>query len=134
MPTANAQAWEGEAAFLAELTAVEMLADLAGADVGYQSFRGLSPCRLCGWGGNGFREFHVPVDSVNGGVLRWPEGLKHYYRNHHVLPSKPFFRIVMSGQALAAARIVSSRRARWAEPKPLTEVQAMAAALEGMRK
>lgn len=60
-------------------------------------YEGFSTCRLCECEyHNGTREYHI-----SGGILDWrkitfivPEGILHYYKNHHVQPSDQFFRFV----------------------------------------
>lgn len=76
-PVPNIGPWEGEAEFLAALAVVEK----HGRGIGYM---GYSECRVCGCL-NGTREY---FDRQ--GRFMWPEGFKHYVRDHHVKPSDAF--------------------------------------------
>lgn len=60
-------------------------------DISRDGFLGYSCCRLCGKQ-NGSEEYELKLQ--NGDVLRWPSGLLHYYRDHHVAPSKEFVTIL----------------------------------------
>lgn len=52
------------------------------------TYRGLSPCRLCGVD-NGHREF-------TDGEFQWPEGLAHYVHEHSVRPPDGLVRHVLA--------------------------------------
>ena len=53
---------------------------------------GYSACRLCGYETNGCLDCAIRGD---GQTFIFPDGLLHYYKVHHVLPSYEFYTFVM---------------------------------------
>jgi hypothetical protein len=66
----------------------------------YIGFKGFSWCRLCNIYNNGSIEYcHI---YQNGLHLNWPQGLRHYYEAHNVIPSKEFYDFVNMGRQVMA--------------------------------
>lgn len=87
-PTANPEAWAGQAEFVANLLALESRTEAV-------SFRGISYCRLC-CRSNGNREFRHAL-------AEWPEGLRHYIAEHNVRPPDEFIEFVNGADHGAAS-------------------------------
>lgn len=57
-----------------------------------KNFLGSSKCRLCDKN-NGSKEFTLKYEGID---FIFPEGLRHYYEDHNVHPSKEFRNAVMN--------------------------------------
>lgn len=84
-------------AFLARLESVLAIGHLPFAEqdaihnAKIDHFKGSSCCRLCGRK-NGSQTFNC---KRNGATWSFPQGIIHYYKDHHVQPSEPFRMFIM---------------------------------------
>jgi hypothetical protein len=94
MPVANKQPWQGQDIFLKALCQLEDKLTKAYENRDPNSYshinayRGWSTCRICDIH-NGSREF-----DYNGYV--WPQGFRHYIKDHNVKPTDGFIQMILA--------------------------------------
>lgn len=59
-------------------------------------YKGVSKCRICNLS-NGSKEYRIKKGNT---IFRIPIGLLHYYKIHHVQPSKKFYNFIMNQDEL----------------------------------
>ncbi len=127
-PVPSLVPWTGRQEFVDKLARVEQWA----SDMGHVAqFRGMSNCRLCGEM-NGFRQYSVPSARVEGKRLVWPEGLLHYVKDHAVLPSLEFYRLIMK-MVLTTQDAIRSKELYPGPPAPSLQINPRQAPRSRMR-
>jgi hypothetical protein len=102
-PNSHSTVWDGKVAWLQKLVIVEFKIFPNGqhnpkkntsadgvSEYCYFTYGDYSRCRICNQQ-NGNSEYQI---KIGGAWYRWPDGLRHYFEAHNVIPSKQFYDLI----------------------------------------
>lgn len=106
-PKKHSKDWDGKILWIAKLIIVEAKIYPHGqhnphrnnsvdrvAEYRFFTYGDYSKCRICNQQ-NGMSEYQI---KIGGAWYRWPDGLRHYFDAHNVIPSKQFYELIKYSQ------------------------------------